>query len=80
MILGKVFTYRSLELITVDNCVNGRYPDVRIENSVILICHMFWAKMPTQARGTFFLPGFQKFSYSEVRCMFAPPQCSSVSL
>ena len=26
---------------------NGRCPDIRVVDAVILICHMFWAIMPT---------------------------------
>ena len=48
-----------------------RYPDVRVENAVILIYHMFWAKMlegeASKEMGTFFLPGILKFSCPEVR-------------
>ena len=44
VIFGKVFTFCSPELILSISVINGRYPDDRVVNAVILICHMFWVK------------------------------------
>ena len=49
------------------------YPDVRVDDAVILVYHMFEAKMHIFHRGSVtsmgnpFLPGFQKFSCLKVR-------------
>ena len=73
MFFGKVFTYCTPELILSIIVINGRYPDVRIVVVMILVYHMFEAKMLTfhrrriTSKGDLFFPDFQKFSCPEVR-------------
>jgi len=63
VVLVKVFTYRFLELISYIIVINGRHPDVRVENSVILIGHMFWAKMPTFPNSSVTSKGYLFFAW-----------------
>ena len=76
MVLGKVFTYRSLELIIVDNCdkwkvlrrSQRKFRD--FDMSYVLGKNAYFSQEERYKQGEpFFLPGFQKFSYSEVRNM-----------